>query len=58
VWSLVIETILFSITVVLAMVDSSGWPGTNELIFHKNKNLIAILFQEFSFGQLLQQLFL
>jgi solute carrier family 29 (equilibrative nucleoside transporter), member 1/2/3 len=28
VWSLIIEIILFLVTVVLAMVDSSEWPGT------------------------------
>lgn len=27
VWSLVIEIILFLLTVILAMVDSSTWPG-------------------------------
>lgn len=46
VWSLIIEIIVFLVTVVLAMVDSSDWPAT---FFWVTMASVVVLNSEFGF---------
>lgn len=44
VWSIVIEVLVFIVTVALAMTDSSGWPGT---FFWVTMGSVVVLNSEF-----------
>lgn len=49
VWSLIIEIILFLVTVILAMVDSSAWPAE---FFWTTIGTVILLNSEFKLNKL------